>query len=369
MKNKILILLSLIIILSCSKNEIVNNKSVQRVSQATVYSLLLNPNDSIDEKINMIQYDWGIEARTKMSNQNDYLTILSALLADNDHTMLFDDLGINPAVTEFTGQDAIKYEPYLWLYNAESNSFNDELDPFLCIGEDIDVDLALPNFYTNDDDQTMDDEFIPGWNFATNFGSEVINETDANTMAEPLFIIVFAEKGVPLNNDPSGVSRQGNIEHPVDPESGLIRYWSESYRIDERYDRSKRSEVRFAYRLVIDSNLMGQENSIKFKIHKKYLNQWRNVIRPLAYRIPPNNVWGTIMDNETVEIYGVVYEYDWARTKKTRILQDQGGAIATIKYRAKSKDDCYEIFARKDLAYLNNGEFYRGSSIEIKQDE
>ncbi|MCF8299406.1 MAG: hypothetical protein K9J13_17790 [Saprospiraceae bacterium] len=361
MKNKILILLCAALIFGCSDNEdlMQNNKSVSRVSQATVYNLLLCPNDTNEEAINMIQYDWGIEARTVMSNSNDYATILAALIADNDHTMLFDDLGINPAVSEFTGPDGIVYEPYLWLYNADLANFNEELEPFLCIGEDIDIDLADPDFYTNDDDQDMDDEFMPGWNFATSFGNEVINETEANDMEEPLFIVTFAEKDVDLDNS-NPVGKQGNIDHPIDPEAGQVRFWSTAYRIHKRFDNSKRSEIRFAYRMTRNGTLLSPMDSRQYKIHKDNLNQWFTVGRPLLYYYP-NNTWGEFLSTDFVEMFGVMYEYDWFRIfRSKRILVDPNSPdhIVEIKFKAKLSTDIYATFSGDDWSYMVLGYTY-----------
>ncbi|MCF8296570.1 MAG: hypothetical protein K9J13_03410 [Saprospiraceae bacterium] len=364
MKHKILILLCAVLIFGCSDNEdlMQNNKSVCRVSQATVYNLLLCPNDPDEEARNMIQYDWGIEARTVMSNSNDYATILAALIADNDHTMLFDDLGINTAITELTGADSVVYEPYLWLYNADLDNFNEEYEPFLCIGEDIDIDLADSDFYTNDDDQDMDDEFIPGWNFATSFGNEVINETEANDMEEPLFIVIFAEKDVDLGNS-NPVGKEGNIDHPVDPEAGQVRYWSKSYQIHKRFENCGRSEVCFNYRMEINNDLKTMMHSKKYKIHKKYLNQWRDVSRPLYWSEYNYNLglWvdQPIASTDIVNMYGVVYEHDWFRTPKMKILQDPYGNTAEIKYRAKYQSDFYQTFSG-DWTLMVLGHMYGG---------
>ena len=361
MKNKILILLCAALIFGCSDNEdlMQNNKSVSRVSQATVYNLLLCPNDTNEEAINMIQYDWGIEARTVMSNSNDYATILAALIADNDHTMLFDDLGINPAVSEFTGPDGIVYEPYLWLYNADLANFNEELEPFLCIGEDIDIDLADPDFYTNDDDQDMDDEFMPGWNFATSFGNEVINETEANDMEEPLFIVTFAEKNTtPDNTNP--VAKQGDITHPVEEDSNQVRFWSTAYRIHKRFDNSKRSEIRFAYRMTRNGTLLSPMDSRQYKIHKDNLNQWFTVGRPLLYYYP-NNAWGEFLSTDFVEMFGVMYEYDWFRIfRSKRILVDPNSPnnIVTIKFKAKLSTDIYATSSGEDWSFMVLGHTY-----------
>ena len=373
MKNKILILLCAALIFGCSDNEdlMQNNKSVSRVSQATVYNLLLCPNDTNEEAINMIQYDWGIEARTVMSNSNDYATILAALIADNDHTMLFDDLGINPAVSEFTGPDGIVYEPYLWLYNAELTNFNEELEPFLCIGEDIDIDLADTDFYTNDDDQDMDDEFIPVWNFATSFGNEVINETEANDMDEPLFIVIFAEKDVDLDNS-NPVGKQGNIDHPIDPEAGQVRYWSKSYKIHKRYENSGRSEICFNYCMEINNDLKDLMHSKKYKIHKKYLNQWRDVSRPLYWQEYDYNLglWvdKEIQSTDNVRMFGVVYEHDWFRSRKLRILQDPIGNTAEILYRAKYQSDIYDTFSGDTFSNAILGQIYFNQSMKYLRD-
>jgi hypothetical protein len=233
--KKFILLIVLFTILSCQKTEIQPSQPTKfnyRTSQTSVYNLMYNPDNASDEQVNFVMYDWAIEVRTLISNQSSYNSILNSLINDADHTISFQDLQINVQTTEFT-YEGITYEPYLWLFNP--STLNSESQPYLCIGTDIDPELALGNDYSVDDELG---DFISGWKFNEDvYLDEVLNEDDALVMSEPLLIITFAEQGEPVNNT---MTKRTEVNHPIDPAPDLKRYWVTSFNIDERFDRSRR---------------------------------------------------------------------------------------------------------------------------------
>lgn len=341
----------------------------------SVYNLLLLPNDPAEEAVNMIMYDWGLDVKSLMSNQTTYLSLLTQLKNDADYTLSFQDLQITTAIAQFTGPDGVIYEPYLWLYNGKSITINEELPAqCLCIGTDVDGTLALGSGYSvEDDDQIIDDEFIAGWNFATNCSPEVINEEEADTMEAPLIIVMFSEQGIEPDN--SSTVRKTQVNHPVDPVPSFKRYWLKSLMMDVRNERgTPRSEVRLIYHLVINNDL--KEPPLQtpvLKIHKKHLGSWRGCSFPVLWGTPTTFgiAWEAIAETDDVKIFGVVYEYDWWAIKKPISItsQDPNSANSiTIRFKAKYSSDNYEIYREEDLTYLTNGDYYIGSHSKLYQD-
>lgn len=380
MKKIVLIIITAMLFTACEKeveqvqSNNSNQYSSQRVAITTVYNLMLVPNDPAEENVNLIMYDWAVQVKGVMGNQTTYTTMLNQLINDGDYTMSFQDLGITPTVTQFVGPDGITYKPFLWLYNGEKiSAASGELPPpYLCIGTDVDAVQALGSSYSvDDDDQEADDEFIAGWNFVNIDTAEVINETEADGIDAPIFIVVFSEEGT----DNSKTSKKGVVDHPIDPMPTYKRYWIKSEMMDHRYERgTPRSEVKVFYNLEINGDVKddgGAMKAIRLKIHKKHLNDWQSCSFPVLWQ--KNNVngklvWCSIEDNDDVKILGVVFERDWWAYKKSQTVSSQYTSNSIVYwYRAKYTDDYYEILNGVDLTYLNNGDTYTGSNVKIYQ--
>jgi hypothetical protein len=376
MKKIVLIIITVMFFTACEKeiDQVQSNDnnqySTQRVAITTVYNLMLVPNDPAEESVNLIMYDWAVQVKGVMGNQTTYTTMLNQLKNDADYTMSFQDLQITPPITEFVGPDGITYKPFLWLYNGEKiSSMSGELPPpYLCIGTDVDAVQALGSSYAvEDDDQETDDEFIAGWNFANIDTSEVINETEAEGIDAPIFIVVFSEE----DTDNSKTSKKGVVDHPIDPMPTFKRYWVKSEMMDHRYERgTPRSEVKMFYRLEINGDLKSELRTPRLKVHKKHLNDWITCSFPILWAVPSNwgPVWQAINDNDDVKLLGVVFERDWWAYKKWQSVSSQNTPNVVFKYRAKYTDDYYEILNGVDLSYLSNGDTYIGSNVKIFQD-
>ncbi len=354
------LLLLLAVITSCTKEEKFATQSLddqkanlKNSSLVPVVDLMENDDDPEDEAVNMQLYEWGLEVRDRMSNSQFYSSMLNALMNDNDHVMTFTELDIIPA-TATVEYDNVTYYPHVWLYNADT--VDGELDPYLCLGTDIDVEEALAVY--------QDDEYIAGWKL---FDMEdiVLCLNDVESMQNPVFIIGFAE----AEDEYFGIGepRRSATAHPNEQNPGYKRFWAKAFRIDHRYDHSSKSEVRMDYHFEIDGKFENLTVKVPVQeIHKDDLNGWEYFSHPLIYFEDPNGAYGDdIPFNSEVNLLGIVYEHDWwCLSKKTVTINGQ----YKLYYRTKYASHFYQIFVFTDIS-VGNGEFFTSSSLKIYQDE
>lgn len=362
--KKILFLFLLVaVIASCTKADkdssqtFENQKAkINQLSLASVVELMENKDDPDDEDVNMQLYEWGLEVRDSMSNPQFYSSMLNELINDYDHVMTFAELDIIPA-TATVEYDNVTYYPHVWLYNADT--VDGELDPYLCLATDIEVEKALAVYDPNE-------EYISGWKLF-NMEDIVLGLHDAENIQNPLFIIGFAEEKCQTFG--FGPPRRSYIDHPIENLENYKRFWVKAFKIDHRYDKSRKSEVRMNYYLTVDGTAY---NSCRMKIpvqeiHKDDLNKWEYFSVPMLYS--ERLGWGCtdgdpIPINDEVLLTGILFEWDWWCLSRKKI--NLGGY--EMKYRTKYSGHYYNTFIEADIS-VGNGNYLTGSRIKIFQDE
>jgi hypothetical protein len=359
--------------LSCSKNESASEHNYiginsYKLSSVSVFDLITDNVDSNEYFLNLNLYNWGEELKTELiSNQNFYNQIINDLNSDADFTKSFSSLNISTVNPSFTYQ-GINYIPYLWLYNGGSN--NPELEGYLCLATEVDANLALGSNY-NPKDFINNDDVIPGWYLDDTQSSHIISFEEAQTFENPILIITFVEEGTTVDN--SNPSLLKTISHPIDPSIYNKRFWVKNFNINERNDKSKNSEVRIQYSLVINYDLKNPEgishNAVL--IHKNDLNSWISCTIPVLWY--DYSQWGEIpqpiVNSDEVQILGVVYEFDWWRLFYEPIVIAGSNNTVNYKLKIKNSNDVYEYFYETNLTFLSNGDYYTSNHTKIFQDE
>lgn len=147
------------------------------------------------------------------------------------------------------------------------------------------------------------------------------------------------------------------------------RFWAKAFRIDHRYDHSRKSEVRMQYFLKVDGDVYDKcDMTIPVQeIHKDDLNEWEYFSVPMFYRKPSG--WGCndgdkIPINDEVLLTGILFEWDWWCLSRKKI--NLGGY--EMKYRTKYTGHYYNTFIEADIS-VGNGNYLTGTRIKIFQDE
>lgn len=395
---------------SCSKEDIGNESINSTIHQINVYSkttilseyaffsplapissLILNPNDPDDEKLNIYNHMLSLafqEIACLDSFQNDVLSMIEPEIAEDFCIQDFFDmyphhfndidiflnanfgLDFNTIANDYT-YHGDQYFPAINLPNLDN--FDYRLNPVLAIGCDVDdfddiTHEAIPAYYPNED--CIYSEMLLGK------AEEELGVEDALSKDPVNLILVFTHKEfcsevesykTKHESDMNKTFLTGRAYDPLNPCEKAEAYYIKKAKISNRWDRSRRSEFKLKVSPADPFNC-GAANGqgIYFnpprvhlrKVHKNDIGKIMSFALKNHYIMhstcnTPYNQSGPIADKT---VFGFTYEYDWWASGKFYDFINNSGNQITILFKAKYSDEVYHEFYENPFSWCLNSE-------------